>query len=354
MTEIDALRSAFEDARKDGLVRIEAATGLASLEEARVRVLGRRSSLAQARAALGTLPDEDRKTVGALANEIQSQLERAIQDKRTEFEARELEQRWEAERLDVTLPGTGPGLGTLHPLTRITWEITDIFVGLGYRLVEGPEVELARYNFDALNAPPWHPSRSPQDTYYIEGGGRDVLLRPQTSPVQMRTLEAVRPPVYVVAPGRCYRRDELDATHLSQFAQIEILAVDEGITMGDMKGTLERFARELFGRDLEIRFRPHFFPFTEPSAEMDVECFVCRGSDPHCRMCKGEGWIEILGCGVVDPFLLEWAGIDPERHSGFAAGLGIERVAALAHGVSDIRTLYENDLRLLRQFGGVP
>ena len=239
----------------------------------------------------------------------------------------------------------------MHLLTQTLWEIVDIFVGLGYKVAEGPEVELSKLNFDALNTPYEHPSRSPSDTFFVEGTNEEVCLRTQTSPVQIRAMETQQPPVYVVFPGRVYRRDALDATHTAQFFQMEGLAVDEGITMGDLKGTLEVFAHELFGGDLDVRLRPHFFPFTEPSAEMDVQCFVCRGSG--CRICKGEGWIEILGCGMVDPMLFEWVGYDPERYTGFAFGMGIERIAALAHGVADIRLLYENDLRFASQFGGL-
>ena len=344
------LRDHLEHARAEGAAAIERATDLASLEEARVRALGRKSLLAQARAALGRLPESDRKTFGQLANEVQRQLEQALAAKQERLRGQELEARWERERIDVTLPGEPMAVGSLHPLTKTMWQIVDIFVGLGYKLVEGPEVEQTRYNFDALNIPPQHPSRSPQDTYYVKGND-DLCLRPQTSPVQMRVMESQDPPVYVVVPGRCYRRDELDATHLSQFSQIEALAVDEGITMGDLKGTLEAFARELFGKNLEVRLRPSFFPFTEPSAEMDVQCFACKGAG--CRVCKGEGWVEVLGCGMVDPFLLEWAGYDPERYSGFALGLGIERVTALSHGVGDIRWFYENDIRFLEQFAGI-
>ena len=241
----------------------------------------------------------------------------------------------------------------MHPLTRTIWEIVDIFIGLGYRVAEGPEVELASYNYDALNFAPHHPSRTPADVFYIEGENEEVLLRTHTSPVQIRTMEAQEPPVYVVCPGRTYRRDEDDPTHLSAFVQLEGLAVDEGITMGDLKGSLEAFAHQVFGKDLDIRLRPHYFPFTEPSAEMDVECFACRGRGTGCRVCKGEGWIEILGAGMVHPFLLEWVGYDPERYTGFAFGMGIERIAALAHGINDIRSLWENDLRFLKNFLGV-
>jgi phenylalanyl-tRNA synthetase alpha chain len=331
--------------------QIRAAGDPNALEEARVRTLGRKSPLARARAGLGQLDIDARRDVGRLANDVRARLETELDAKREAFAAAEADRRWGRERLDVTLPGDAFGLGGLHPVTKTMWEIVDIFVGLGYQVADGPEVELSTYNFDALNTPYEHPSRSPSDTYYVEGRGEDVCLRTQTSPVQIRAMEAQDPPIYIVCPGRTYRRDEIDPTHMNTFAQIEGLAVDEGITMGDLKGTLQTFARALFGRDLDVRLRPSFFPFTEPSAEMDVECFVCRGQG--CRVCKHEGWIELLGCGMVDPSLLEWVGYDSERHTGFAFGLGIERAAALAHGVPDLRYFYENDLRFLRPFGGL-
>ena len=341
----------LESARADGLQRISAATDLAALEEAKVRVLGRKAPLAQARAGLREVSTEERPAVGRLANEVQAQLESAIEERRRYFEQREQSGRWERERIDVSLPGEPVPLGSIHPLTKTIWEIVDVFVGLGYRMVEGPEVELSTYNFDALNTPPKHPSRSPSDTFYIAGTDGDVCLRSQTSPMQIRTMESQPPPVYIVVPGRCYRRDELDATHLSGFTQIEGLAVDEGITMGDLKGTLETVVRALFGRDTEVRLRPSHFPFTEPSAELDAQCFVCKGRG--CNVCKGEGWIELLGCGMVHPHLLEWVGYDVERYTGFAFGMGVERFAALAHGVNDIRYLYDNDLRFLGTFAGL-
>ena len=348
-----ALRSLLEQARSDGLALIGAARDLASVEEARIRILGRKAPLARARSSLREVPGEERKELGRLANEVQAALERAIEERRERFESAEMDTRWQRDAIDVTLPGERPPVGTMHPLTRTTWEIIDVFVGLGFRVAEGPEIEFTKYNFDALNTPPEHPSRSPQDTYYIAGSNEEVCLRPQTSPVQIRTMEGQRPPVYVICPGRCYRRDEIDATHLNQFTQIECLAVDEGITMADLKGTLQAFAREVFGRDLDIRLRPSFFPFTEPSAEMDVQCFVCRGEDPACRLCKGEGWIETLGAGMVHPHLFDWVGYDSERYTGYAFGMGVERVAALAHGIPDIRYFYENDLRFLGYFRGV-
>ena len=321
------------------------------MEAARVRSLGRKSTLAGARGGLGELDSETRRALGRLANEVREQLEEALEARRDAFTAVEVQRRWERERIDVTLPADAPAIGGLHPLTKTMWEIVEIFLGLGYRVADGPEVELATYNFDALNTPYEHPSKSPSDTYYIEGRGEDVCLRTQTSPVQIRAMEAQAPPIYIVCPGRTYRRDEIDPTHMNTFAQIEGLAVAEGITMGDLKGTLQTFARELFGRDLDVRLRPSFFPFTEPSAEMDVECFSCRGEG--CRVCKQEGWIELLGCGMVHPFLLEWVGYDSERYTGFAFGLGIERSAALAHGVPDLRYFYENDLRFLEPFRGL-
>ena len=353
MSEPDDLRSRLEEVRSEGLTRIEAASDLAELEEARIRVLGRKAPLAGLRSGLGKLDEEQRRSVGQLATEVQRAIEAAIEERRATLEASEMEARWVAERIDVTLPGAEPPIGALHPLTKTIWEIVDIFVGLGWRLAEGPEVELSAYNFDALNTPPEHPARSAQDTFYIAGTDEAVCLRTQTSPVQIRTMESQSPPVYVVCPGRVFRRDEQDATHLSGFAQLEGLAVDEGITMGDLKGSLEAFAQQVFGQDLDIRLRPHYFPFTEPSAEMDVQCFVCRGRKAGCRMCKGEGWIEVLGCGMVHPFLLEWVGYDTERYTGFAFGMGVERIAALAHGITDIRYLWENDLRFLSNFLGV-
>ena len=345
MTDV---RTELENARTDGLAKLAEAHDLAALEEARIRVLGRKAPLSRARAGLREVPDDDRKELGRLANEVQQELEQVVDTKTEMFRAQELEKRWESERIDVTLPGDPAPVGAIHPLTKTVWEIVDIFVGLGWKVAEGPEVELSKYNFDALNTPYEHPSRSEQDTFFIEGRGDDVCLRTQTSPMQMRIMELHQPPVYVVVPGRTYRRDAQDATHLSGFTQVEGLAVDEGITMGDLKGTLLAFAHAVFGQNLDIRLRPHFFPFTEPSAEMDVQCFNCMGAG--CRICKRSGWIEVLGCGMVDPFLYEWVGYDAERYTGFAFGMGVERIAALAHGVSDIRYFWENDVRFLDQF----
>lgn len=340
----------LEQARSDGLARLAEVHDLGALEEAKIRVLGRKAPLARARSSLGKLPEDERREMGRLATEVQRELEEVIRTKAEVFEAEELQRRWERERIDVTLPGASLEVANVHPLTRTMWEIVDIFIGLGWRVAEGPEVELSRYNFDALNTPYAHPSRSEQDTFFIEGKGEEVCLRTQTSPMQIRIMEMQEPPIYVVVPGRTYRRDEQDATHLSGFTQIEGLAVDEHITMGDLKGTLLNFARAVFGQNLDIRLRPHFFPFTEPSAEMDVQCFSCMGAG--CRICKKSGWIEVLGCGMVDPALYDWVGYDTERYSGFAFGMGVERIAALAHGVGDIRSFWENDVRFLSQFRG--
>jgi phenylalanyl-tRNA synthetase alpha chain len=345
------LHRRLQEALDEGLKRIEEARDLAELEEARVRVLGRKAPLAQARSGLRDVPSEDKAAVGKVATEVQRALESALGEKKAIFDAAEREGRWERERIDVTLPAEGTEVGGIHPLTRTLWEILDLFIGLGYRVVEGPEIELSMYNFDALNVPPEHPARSPQDTFYIEGTGRAVALRPQTSPMQIRTMESQDPPVYVVVPGRVYRPDEVDPTHLNSFTQVEGLAVDEGITMGDLKGSLAHVMRHIFGATLDIRLRPHHFPFTEPSAELDVQCFQCMGKG--CRLCKQTGWIEVLGCGMVHPFLLEWVGYDSERYTGFAFGIGVERITALAYGVPDLRLFYENDLHFLRHFGGL-
>jgi phenylalanyl-tRNA synthetase alpha chain len=342
------VRKNLETARREGLETIAATTDMASLEDARIRVLGRKALLSRARSGLRDVPDEQRKELGRLANDVAAAINEAISAKEAAFKEAETASRWERESVDVTLPGDAPPVATLHPLTKTIWDIVDVFTGLGYRVAEGPEIELSTYIFDALNMSVAHPARSPRDTFFVKGRGEDVVLRSETSPVQIRTMENQDPPVYIVCPGRVYRRDTQDATHLAGFTQIEGLAVDEGVTMSDLKGTLEHFARAIFGRSLEVRLRPWFFPFTEPSAELDVLCFKCRGAG--CAMCKQEGWIEVLGCGMVDPYLLEWVGYDPARYSGFAFGMGVERICALAHGVSDIRMLWDNDVRVLDQF----
>jgi phenylalanyl-tRNA synthetase alpha chain len=328
----------------DARAAIGRATSSAELEQLRVRYLGRQGALTLLLRSLGTLPATERPLVGAAANEAKRALE-ALLDVRLS-ETRELERRQERarRRLDLTLPGRRPPEGALHPLTRVHDEIIGIFVGLGFSVAEGPEIEDDYHNFEALNIPRDHPARDMQDTFYLS---EDTLLRTHTSPVQIRTMQAQRPPVRVICPGKVYRRDA-DITHSPMFHQVEGLAVDRHITMGDLKGTLELFAREMFGPRSKIRFRPSFFPFTEPSAEVDVLCFLCGGGG--CRVCSQTGWLEILGSGMVHPQVLKNVGYDPEEVTGWAFGMGIERIAMLKYGVDDIRLFFENDLRFLRQF----
>jgi phenylalanyl-tRNA synthetase alpha chain len=323
---------------------IEAAASVADLEALRVRYLGRQGAVTQLLRSLGALPADERPVVGAAANEAKRALEALLDARLAETQARETRARRQRERLDLTLPGRRPPRGVVHPLSRVHDEIVSIFAGLGFSVVEGPEIETDFYNFEALNIPKDHPARDMQDTFYLSP---DVLLRTHTSPVQIRTMKAQRPPVRVICPGRVYRRDA-DITHSPVFHQIEGLAVDRAISMGDLKGTLDLFAREMFGPGSAIRFRPSFFPFTEPSAEVDVRCFLCQGAG--CRVCKQSGWLEILGSGMVHPQVLKNVGYDPEEVTGWAFGMGVERVAMLKYGIDDIRLFFENDLRFLRQF----
>jgi phenylalanyl-tRNA synthetase alpha chain len=345
----DALRT-LEEASRRGLEVIAAASSLDELEEAERSVLGRKGPVSEVQRTLGKLPEDDRRTLGRAVNEAFQAIRGAVADREATLRAEEERAVAERDRIDVTLPGRRPPLGGLHPLTQTERRIIAAFTGLGYRLVEGPEIESDWYNFESLNIPPDHPARTEQDTLYPEVPGRsDLVLRTQTSNVQVRTMETQEPPIYVVTVGRCYRRDVPDATHSPVFHQVEILAVDEGISLADMKGTLEAFARAVFGPDQRIRLRPGYFPFVEPGAEVDVSCFLCGGEG--CRVCD-EGWIEILGAGMVHPKVLEAGGLDPERYTGFAAGLGIERITMLRHGVPDIRLFFENDVRFLSQFAG--
>ncbi|MBI5230908.1 MAG: phenylalanine--tRNA ligase subunit alpha [Coriobacteriales bacterium] len=353
MTVIDELHAM----RDEALAAIEQAGDLAALDDVRVKFLGKKGSLTQILRGLGALPADERPAVGKVSNEVRAALEAAIDARNSELSAVALDARIAAEAVDVTLPGRAHPVGTRHLIERITAEISEIFIGLGYRIAEGPEVELDYYNFTALNTPPDHPARSLADTFYVKDlsgdvaavtGESDVLLRTHTSPVQVRTMEREQPPIYVLAPGKVYRRDIPDPSHLPQFTQVEGLVVDEGITFGDLKGTLEHFVCEMFGADRRTRFRPHFFPFTEPSAEVDVSCGICGGVG--CRFCKGTGWLEILGCGMVDPNVFGFVGIDTERYTGFAFGMGVERIAALKYNIPDLRMLLEGDMRFLRQF----
>lgn len=323
---------------------MEAVADLAGLEETRVRFLGRKAALTTLLRSIPELPAADRPNVGRFGNLVKRELEAALEARQAVLEAGELVDALEHDRLDVTLPGRTLPLGHLHLITSTRREIEDIFVSMGYSVAEGPEIETDYYNFEALNHPADHPARSLHDTFFVSD---DILLRTHTSPVQVRVMEKKRPPVYVIAPGKAYRRDS-DATHTPMFHQVEGLVVDEGVTLADLKGTLEVFARAMFGSDRQIRLRPHFFPFTEPSVEVDVSCMICDGVG--CRLCKRSGWLEILGAGMVDPNVFAFVGYDSEKYTGFAFGMGIERIAMLKHGVTDLRLFYENDLRFVRQF----
>lgn len=314
-------------------------------EALRVRYLGKKGELTAVLRGMGALTPEERPVVGQMANEVRAEIEAALTVRVAEEKEKALNDRLAREKLDVTMPGNTARMGHQHPLTRAQREMEEIFIGMGFEIAEGPEVEYDYYNFKALNIPENHPARDTQDTFYITD---NILLRSQTSPVQVRVMEKQSPPIRVISPGRVYRSDALDATHSPLFHQMEGLVVDKGITMSDLKGTLETFAKKMFGEETKIRFRPHHFPFTEPSAEVDVSCFVCGGKG--CRVCKGEGWIEILGAGMVHPFVLENCGIDPEVYSGFAFGMGLERVTMTRYGIDDIRLFYENDERFLKQF----
>jgi len=326
------------------MVAIEQAPDLDSLEDVRVRFLGRKAPLTTLLRSIPELPVEERPGVGRFGNLVKKELEQALEGRHAMLEADELVHGLERDRVDVTLPGRSLPLGHLHLITSTWREIEDIFVGMGYEVAEGPEVETDYYNFEALNTPADHPARSLHDTFFVS---EQVLLRTHTSPVQVRTMEKQQPPVYVIVPGKAYRRDS-DATHTPMFHQVEGLVVDQGITLADLKGTLEAFARAMFGADRRVRLRPHFFPFTEPSVEVDVSCMMCEGAG--CRLCKRSGWLEILGAGMVDPNVFGFVGYDPEEYTGFAFGMGIERIAMLKHGVTDLRLFYDNDLRFLRQF----
>ena len=337
------MKEKLSQIREEALSMLEAEG--ADLEQIKIKYLGKKGELTAVLRGMGALSAEERPVIGQLANEVRADIEGAIGKKAQEQQAKALEEKLKLEKLDVTMPGSPAPVGHIHPLTRVQRELEDIFIGMGFSIVEGPEVELDYYNFQALNIPENHPARDTQDTFYI---AQNVLLRSQTSPVQVRTMEHQKPPIRIISPGRVYRSDALDATHSPLFHQLEGLVVDKGITMGDLKGTLEIFAKKLFGDSTRIRFRPHHFPFTEPSAEVDVSCFVCGGKG--CRLCKGEGWIEILGAGMVHPFVLSNCGIDPEKYSGFAFGLGIERITMTKYGIDDIRLFYENDERFLEQF----
>ncbi len=327
------------------LEQVSSVTSQQKLEAARVKFLGKKGELTGILRGMGKLSAEERPVIGQLANEVRAQIEQAIEKAQQDMAQRLIAAKLEKEQIDVTMPGQKVLLGKQHPLNTVLHELYDIFTGMGFSIAEGPEVEYDYYNFEALNIPKNHPARDTQDTFYIND---NIVLRTQTSPMQVRTMEKQRPPIRVIAPGRVYRSDAVDATHSPVFHQIEGLVVDKGITMGDLKGTLEVFAKRLYGEDTGVRFRPHHFPFTEPSAEMDVTCFKCHGKG--CPLCKGEGYIEILGCGMVHPKVLRGCDIDPEVYSGFAFGIGLERIVMQRYKIDDLRLFYENDLRFLTQF----
>ena len=325
----------------------KAAKNLNDLNEIRVKYLGKKGEITGLLRGLGQLSKEDRPRIGQIVNEARQQLEALIADKNEELKTKELESRLASEKIDVTLPGRQAPLGHLHPLTLTLNRIKDIFMTMGFSVEEGPEIERDYFNFEALNLPKDHPARDMQDSFYIT---EEILMRTQTSPVQARTMQSHEPnsPIRMIAPGRVYRRDDYDATHSPMFTQVEGLVIDKGISLADLKGTLELFLHQIFNENVGVRFRPSFFPFTEPSAEVDISCVMCRGKG--CRVCKGTGWLEILGAGMVHPHVLEMSGYDPKKVSGFAFGLGVERIAMLSYGVDDLRLFYDNDMRFLRQF----
>ncbi len=339
------MRKQLEEILVRAKAEIAAATNENELKSVQVAYLGKKGALTSILRGMGALSAEERPVIGALANDVRTQIDDDFTAKLSALRAAALEHKLQNERLDVTLPAKAKKHGRLHPLTQVQNDLSDIFVAMGFSVAEGPEVELAYNNFDALNAPVDHPSRDFQDTFYITP---EVLLRTQTSPVQIRVMKDSQPPIRVISPGRVYRCDEVDGTHSPMFHQLEGLVVDKNVGLADLKGTLELFAKIYFGEETKTRFRPHNFPFTEPSAEVDVSCFVCGGKG--CRLCKGEGWIEILGAGMVHPNVLKNCGIDPEVYSGFAFGMGLERIVMIKYGIEDMRYLYENDLRFLKQF----
>ena len=337
------MKEKLQSIKAQALAAIEADG--ADLEQIRIQYLGKKGELTAVLRGMGALSAEERPIIGQVANDVRAAIEAALKVKAEAQQNAELEKRLISEKIDVTMPAKTSAPGKLHPLIQVQRTIEDIFIGMGFSIAEGPEVEYDYYNFQALNIPENHPARDTQDTFYIT---ENILLRSQTSPVQVRTMEHQKPPIRIISPGRVYRSDAVDATHSPLFHQIEGLVVDKGITMGDLKGMLETFAKTLFGNNTKLRFRPHHFPFTEPSAEVDVSCFVCGGNG--CRVCKNEGWIEILGAGMVHPYVLSNCGIDPEEYSGFAFGMGVERIAMKYYGIDDMRLLYENDTRFLEQF----
>ena len=339
------MKQQLENIRQLSLEQIAAAKTPAEIDDIRVRVLGKKGEVTAILKQMGKLSAEERPVMGALANEVRETVEKAIEAKLEEIKKELLEKQLVEEELDITLPGNEFEMGKRHPIQLVLDELKEIFLGMGFSIASGPEVELDKYNFEMLNMPKSHPSRDTQDTFYIT---EHIVLRIQTSPVQVRTMLNEKLPIRIIAPGRVYRADEVDATHSPLFHQIEGLVIDENITMADLKGTLEAFVKNMFGPETKVRFRPHHFAYTEPSAEMDMTCFKCGGKG--CRLCKGEGWIEILGSGIVNPVVLEACGIDSTKYSGFAFGMGLERLTMMRYDIDDMRLMYENDMRFLSQF----
>ena len=339
------MKDKLKQIREKALASIENSEGLNGLNDVRVAFLGKKGELTAVLKGMKDVSPEERPLVGQMVNETRAAIEQKLEERKKKMEALELENKLKKEVIDVTLPAKKNRVGHGHPNTIALEEVERIFVGMGYEVVEGPEVEYDLYNFEKLNIPADHPAKDEQDTFYIN---KDIVLRTQTSPVQARVMEQGKLPIRMIAPGRVFRSDDVDATHSPSFHQIEGLVIDKNISFADLKGTLEVFAKELFGPDTKTKFRPHHFPFTEPSAEVDVSCFKCGGKG--CRFCKGEGWIEILGCGMVHPHVLEMSGIDPEEYTGFAFGVGLERIALFKYEIDDMRLLYENDTRFLKQF----
>ena len=339
------MKEKIAEIEKKSIQEIENCTTQKELNELKVKYLGKKGELTTVLRGMGALSPEERPVIGSLVNQVRDKLNELFTEKEETFKKKELEKRLLTEKIDITEPSKKIELGSLHPITQIIKEVEEIFLGMGYKIADGPEVEKAIYNFDKLNTPPDHPARDIQDTFYITD---DVVLRSQTSPVQARVMENQKPPIKIICPGAVYRSDSVDATHSPVFHQIEGLVVDKNISMTDLKGTLEMFAKKCLGENTKIRFRPHHFPFTEPSAEADVSCFVCGGKG--CRVCKGEGWIELLGCGMVHPNVFKNCGIDPDEYTGFAFGFGVERIAMAKFVIEDMRLLFENDVRFLKQF----
>ena len=339
------MKEKLQSIKEEALAQIQAADALEKLNDVKVRFLGKKGELTAVLKGMKDVAAEDRPKVGQLVNEAREEIETALNNAKTAMEKAIREAKLKEEVIDVTLPSKKNMVGHRHPNTIALEEVERIFIGMGYEVVEGPEVEYDEYNFEKLNIPADHPAKDEQDTFYIN---KDIVLRTQTSPVQARVMEQGKLPIRMIAPGRVFRSDEVDATHSPSFHQIEGLVIDKNISFADLKGTLEVFAKELFGPETKTKFRPHHFPFTEPSAEVDVTCFKCGGKG--CRFCKGSGWIEILGCGMVHPHVLEMCGIDPEEYNGFAFGVGLERIALLKYEIDDMRLLYENDIRFLKQF----